>query len=85
MPRTRPSVKKQRLEEARAVGQLAAAAREAAGLSQYEVARRLGIPQSSIAKLELGQRQLRFVEALRLVALYGIRFSDLAPRAKRSS
>lgn len=81
MPRTRPSVRTERSEEARAVGRRVAEAREAAGLSQYEVARRLGVPQSSIARLELGQRQLRFVEGLRMAELYGIPPSDLAPRA----
>ena len=43
----------QRSEEALAIGRLLAEAREAAGLSQLEVAKRLGVPQSSVAKLEL--------------------------------
>ena len=81
MPRTRQSVRDQRNEEARDVGRLLAEAREAAGLSQLQVARLLDVPQSSIAKLELGQRQLRFVEGLRLAALYGVLPSALAPNA----
>jgi transcriptional regulator with XRE-family HTH domain len=79
MPRTRPSVQAQRGEEARAVGRRLAETREAAGMSQLEVARRLGVPQSSIAKLELGQRQLRFVDGLRLAAVYRVPPSTFAP------
>lgn len=79
MPRTRLSVRAQRTEEARAVGRLLAEAREAAGLSQLDAAKRLGVPQSSIAKLELGQRQLRFVEGLRLAQIYGVKPTALEP------
>jgi len=79
MPKTRPSVRAERSEQAQGVGRRLAQAREAAGLSQQEAARRLGVPQSSIAKLELGQRQLRFVEGLRLAAIYRIDPAELAP------
>lgn len=79
MPRTSLAVRATRGEEARTVGERLASAREAAGLSQMVAARRLGVPQSSIAKLELGQRQLRFVEGLRLAEIYGVRPSELAP------
>jgi transcriptional regulator with XRE-family HTH domain len=80
------AVRTARTEEANAVGRRLAAAREAAGLSQIEAAKRLGVAQSSIAKLELGQRQLRFVEGLRLSEIYGVRPSQLAdlPRQEAS-
>jgi transcriptional regulator with XRE-family HTH domain len=81
MPRTRIAVQTARADEARAVGQRLAAAREAAGLTQLAAARRLGVPQTAIAKLELGQRQLRFVEGIRLAGMYGVRPTDLAPLA----
>jgi transcriptional regulator with XRE-family HTH domain len=73
-------VRAERTEEARSVGRRVAEAREAAGLSQLQVARRLGVPQSSIAKVELGQRQLRFVEGLRLAEMYDVDATALAPR-----
>jgi transcriptional regulator with XRE-family HTH domain len=81
MPKTRPSIQAERLDEARLVGRRLASAREAAGISQVEAARELGVPQSAIAKLELGRRQLRFVEGLRLADLYGVAPSLLAPDA----
>jgi len=51
-------------------------------LSQAEAARRLGVPQSQIAKLELGRRQLNLLEGLRLVEIYGISVAELDPRAE---
>jgi transcriptional regulator with XRE-family HTH domain len=65
--------------EAKAIGRRLAAAREAARLSQVQAGQRLGVPQSVIARLELGLRQLRFVEGLRLAELYEISPSRLAP------
>ena len=47
------------------------AARETAGLTQREVARRLTIPQSTISELENGQRRLDVAELLLLAELYG--------------
>lgn len=41
-----------------------AAARRASGLSQAEVARRLGGPQSFVSKYEAGERRLDVVEFL---------------------
>jgi transcriptional regulator with XRE-family HTH domain len=46
-------------------------AREAANLTQREVARRLTIPQSTISELENGQRRLDVAELLLLADLYG--------------
>jgi len=76
VPRTRPAVLQERAESARIVGRKLAAARQAAGMSQAEVASHLGIPQSRIGKLELGLRSLMFIEGLRLARLYSV-----APRA----
>ena len=58
------------------------AAREAAGLTQREVARRLTIPQSTVSELENGQRRLDVAELLLLAGLYGRSpawFLDLSP------
>ncbi len=43
-------------------------ARRAAGLSQTEVARRLGKPQSFVAKYEGGERRLDIIEFLDIAA-----------------
>jgi transcriptional regulator with XRE-family HTH domain len=69
----------ERAAAARSIGRRLAASRERAGLTQLDAARALGIPQSQVAKLEIGIRQLRFVEGLRLAALYGIKPADLDP------
>lgn len=80
MPRTRASVIEQRAGDARAIGRLLAAGRERAGMSQAEAARALGIPQSQIAKLELGTRQLQFIEGMRLATLYSMKPEELDPQ-----
>lgn len=82
MPRTRKSILQERIDEAKSVGRRLAAARVRVGLSQEQVARALGVPQSQVAKLEIGARQLRFTEGLRLAVLYRIEPSDLFDVAK---
>jgi transcriptional regulator with XRE-family HTH domain len=72
MPKTRAEVLAERAEQARRLGQVLARARESAGLTQVQAANSLGVPQSRIAKLELGQRQLLFLEALRVARLYDV-------------
>jgi len=42
-------------------------AREAAGLTQTELARRLGKPQSYISKIETGERRIDLVELVELL------------------
>lgn len=66
-------------EHDRLVGRRLAAARAKVGLSQTEVARRMGFAQSRVAKLEIGTRRLLFSEAIGFADLYGIALSDLAP------
>ena len=46
-------------------------AREKAGLSQSEAARRLGKTQAFIWKCEVGERRIDLVEALLFARLYG--------------
>lgn len=79
MPPLRPETAARRAAEARALGRCLSSARQKAGLTQAEVAEALGLPQSHIAKLELGQRHLRFLEGLRPAALYAIDPADLDP------
>ncbi len=46
-------------------------AREDAGLTQVEVAKRLGRSQTWLSKCELGERRVDFVELEDLAAAYG--------------
>jgi transcriptional regulator with XRE-family HTH domain len=48
-------------------------ARRAKGLTQAEVARRLGKPQSYVAKYEGGERRLDVIEFLEVVDAIGVR------------
>lgn len=45
-------------------------AREDAGLTQTEVARGLGRPQSFVSKIESGERRVDFVELQHLARIY---------------
>jgi transcriptional regulator with XRE-family HTH domain len=47
------------------------AARKDAGLTQAEVARRLGRPQSFVSKCESGERRVDAVELAEFARLYG--------------
>lgn len=51
---------------------LLVAAREAAGLTQAEVATKLGHPQSFVAKYEGGERRLDVVEFINVCGALGI-------------
>jgi transcriptional regulator with XRE-family HTH domain len=46
-------------------------ARKQAGLTQVEVAKRLGKAHSFISKCELGERRVDFVELKQLAKIYG--------------
>jgi transcriptional regulator with XRE-family HTH domain len=46
-------------------------AREAAGFTQVEVARRLRRPQSFVSTLESGERRIDVIELSQLAKLYG--------------
>jgi len=46
-------------------------ARKQAGLTQVEVAKRLGKANSFISKCELGERRVDFVELRQLAKIYG--------------
>jgi transcriptional regulator with XRE-family HTH domain len=48
------------------------AARHAAGLTQQDLAKKLGRPQSFIAKYEGGERRLDIVELLIITQLLGV-------------
>ena len=51
--------------------ELLVAARRKAGLTQHEVAERLGRPQSFVAKVEGGERRLDVIEFVALARVLG--------------
>jgi len=60
-----------RPEEQRVVGECLAAARNRAGLTQRELAARLGKPQSFVSAYENGQRRIDLLEFIAIVSALG--------------
>ena len=71
MPRSRRSPRYSRLTE------MLVRARQDAGLSQVDLARRLGRPQSYVSKYESGERRLDVVEFLEATEAMGCPAIDL--------
>jgi transcriptional regulator with XRE-family HTH domain len=59
--------------------------RRAVGMSQTEVATKLGRPQSYIAKIEGGERRIDFVELIDLAQVIGLDLEALVRRASKVS
>ena len=59
------------------------AARQEAGLTQEQVARKLGKPQSFVSKSETGERRVDAVEFADFARLYGQGMDALVPSARR--
>lgn len=59
------------------------AAREAAGLSQHELARRLGRPQSFVSKCESGERRVDIVEMIQIAKILRADPLDLVKAVSR--
>ncbi len=55
---------------------LLVSAREKSGLTQVQIATRLGKPQSFISKYERGERRLDFSEFIELADILGIDIAD---------
>ena len=60
-----------RKEEYQKLGALLAQAREKAGLTQVELAKRLGKPQSFVSAYESGQRRIDLLEFVRIAEVLG--------------
>ncbi len=67
-----------------ALGKRLRAAREAAGLSQRQVAARLGYHHPTIVWIEQGTRTVSFLEAVQLAHIYGIEVMALLGTASQS-
>lgn len=61
------------------------AAREAAGLSQEDVAEKLDLPRPAISQMENGNRKVQALELARLAKLYGKSLSDFADEAAKDT
>jgi len=59
---------------------LLVSAREQSGLTQVQIAERLGKPQSFISKYERGERRLDFPEFIELANILGIDVIDFLDR-----
>ncbi|MBI4755547.1 MAG: helix-turn-helix transcriptional regulator [Betaproteobacteria bacterium] len=59
-------------------------AREEAGLTQVQVAARLGKPQSFVSKYERGERRLDFTEFLEVADILGVDASAFIARYRAS-
>lgn len=78
MPRSRRSPRRARLQ------QLLIAARQAAGLTQAELALRLKRPQSFVSKYETGERRIDLVELLELADTMNFDAVDLLQRLRQT-
>ncbi len=58
-------------------------ARDGAGLTQTELAEKLGRPQSYVSKYEIGERRLDVVEFLEVMRALGVDFPKAARLLKR--
>jgi transcriptional regulator with XRE-family HTH domain len=59
--------------------------RKAVGMTQTEVAERLGRPQSYIAKIEGGERRIDLVELIDVAQVIGLDLEALVRRASKVS
>jgi ribosome-binding protein aMBF1 (putative translation factor) len=85
--RSRPTTKKKapakRARDLTSVffGKQLKAAREAAGLSQRDLARLVDIPQPDMPAIERGERDVRLSTANRLARSLGVLLRDLLPKS----
>ncbi|WP_366914868.1 helix-turn-helix transcriptional regulator [Hyphomonas sp.] len=57
-------------------------ARQKAGMSQQQVADQLGVPQSFVAKIELGERRIDVVEFLRVMKVVNGSWKEVLKRVE---
>lgn len=57
-------------------------ARQAAGLTQAQVAESFGRSQSFISKIESGEIRIDPIELVRFAELYGVETTDLLPKSR---
>jgi transcriptional regulator with XRE-family HTH domain len=72
-----------RTKQHRALQTVLAATREEGGLTQAELARRLGKPQSYVSKYESGERKLELPELDAICGALGVALETFVRRYKR--
>lgn len=60
-----------------------AAARERSGVSQLEVAERLGLPRSAVSKMESGEQRIESLVLAAMARLYGVSVASLLADSDR--
>ncbi len=68
----------------KALGPLLRNARKSVGLSQEEVAQRMGITNQNVSSWELGKSKIDMNQLLQLCSMYEIDFTDILQRASGS-
>lgn len=76
-----PPVKSTHSAEYRAFLRLLRRARKDADLTQAQVARALGMPQSMVSRCESGERRVDVVELMRFARLYRRALTDFVPKS----
>jgi transcriptional regulator with XRE-family HTH domain len=82
---TDPRLKRLQRQEAERLGVLLREAREKAGLTQGEMAQRLGRPQQYVSAAELGRQRLDLWELVRICRAIGVPLSDVIKRYEREA
>ncbi len=77
MPSRRTPLPAEALESRRALGQRIAAYRQAAGLSQDQLADRIGMERRSIQRYEAGERDPRFTDLFLIANALDVPLADL--------
>ena len=77
MPARRTPLPDSVLRRRRVLGQRIAETRRAAGLSQEQLADRIGMERRSVQRYESGERDPRFTDLVRIADALGVPLADL--------
>jgi ribosome-binding protein aMBF1 (putative translation factor) len=78
----RPVIIRIRKSEYLAFARLLREARERSGLTQRDVAKQLGVPQSFVSKYESGERRLDLLEVRRICSVLNTDLVDIAGKVE---
>ena len=59
------------------------AARDRAGITQVELAEKLGLTQSFVSKMERGDRRIDIVQLRTICGIYGLKLSEFVQRFEK--
>ena len=76
-------MKSLRTQERRLLLDLIREARQAAGLRQVDLAARMGVPQSLISKIEVGERRLDVLELRAICEALGLSLGEFVERFEK--